>query len=295
MAQTPSNLPPAAAQSPTCTNVYVSTEKEAQTLIYATHAGILKPVLRRLSETSQQALRSGFVYVWVQRDDMESSSPGRACRAEMKRFTDGRSWTASRVREGVFLEYDEKYSWAAYDFHNLSKGLPSATLRDILPPRPMDWEPLRRRTYSAYLELPERRKWQMNLYFHESHVQDLSSVDCFEHIKDISIPYQIFSPSLGSTSNSKMAVSSAAPLTFPPSASPVITSTSNSDTPTDDDFLASDELLPCSSPSYIPSLHYEVVSSSIFTLTSYSDEVALAILRGRATSSLSGAVTETQM
>jgi Gti1/Pac2 family transcription factor len=56
--------------------------------------GLLPRVQRRLSEKGRQSIRSGSVFVWDERE------------ADMRRWTDGKSWSASRV-SGSFLTYRE--------------------------------------------------------------------------------------------------------------------------------------------------------------------------------------------
>lgn len=56
--------------------------------------GLLPRVQRRLSEKERQSIRSGSVFVWDERE------------AGMRRWTDGKSWSASRV-SGSFLTYRE--------------------------------------------------------------------------------------------------------------------------------------------------------------------------------------------
>ncbi|KAK3942008.1 Gti1/Pac2 family-domain-containing protein [Diplogelasinospora grovesii] len=72
----------------------VRTPHDAIKLFEACRQGILPRVQRRLSEKERQAIRSGSVFVWDERE------------AGMRRWTDGKSWSASRV-SGSFLTYRE--------------------------------------------------------------------------------------------------------------------------------------------------------------------------------------------
>ncbi len=63
-------------------------------LFEACRLGLLPRVQRRLSEKERQSIRSGSVFVWDERE------------AGMRRWTDGKSWSASRV-SGSFLTYRE--------------------------------------------------------------------------------------------------------------------------------------------------------------------------------------------
>jgi len=75
-------------------NGHVRTPTDAIILFEACRLGILPRVQRRLSEKERQQIRSGSVFVWDERE------------AGMRRWTDGKSWSASRV-SGSFLTYRE--------------------------------------------------------------------------------------------------------------------------------------------------------------------------------------------
>ncbi|KAJ1662373.1 Gluconate transport-inducing protein [Coemansia sp. RSA 1646] len=73
---------------------FVSTSEDALALFEACRLGYKQRVTRRLSDSERGAIRSGSVFVW------EEGESG------MKRWTDGRSWSPSRV-QGCFLTYHE--------------------------------------------------------------------------------------------------------------------------------------------------------------------------------------------
>ncbi|KAI8962103.1 Gti1/Pac2 family-domain-containing protein [Daldinia sp. FL1419] len=73
---------------------YVRTPADAIKLFEACRLGLLPRVQRRLSEKERQSITSGSVFVWDERE------------AGMRRWTDGKSWSASRV-SGSFLTYRE--------------------------------------------------------------------------------------------------------------------------------------------------------------------------------------------
>ncbi|KAL9108382.1 MAG: hypothetical protein Q9227_006842 [Pyrenula ochraceoflavens] len=75
-------------------NGHVRTPSDAILLFEACRIGMLPRVQRRLSEKERQSIRSGSVFVWDERE------------AGMRRWTDGKSWSASRV-SGSFLTYRE--------------------------------------------------------------------------------------------------------------------------------------------------------------------------------------------
>ena len=72
----------------------VRTPRDAIILFEACRMGMLPRVQRRLSEKERQSIRSGSVFVWDEKE------------AGMRRWTDGKSWSASRV-SGSFLTYRE--------------------------------------------------------------------------------------------------------------------------------------------------------------------------------------------
>ncbi|MCJ1310005.1 hypothetical protein MMC25_003666 [Agyrium rufum] len=75
-------------------NGQVRTPGDAIILFEACRLGLLPRVQRRLSEKERQSIKSGSVFVWDERE------------AGMRRWTDGKSWSASRV-SGSFLTYRE--------------------------------------------------------------------------------------------------------------------------------------------------------------------------------------------
>jgi len=73
---------------------YVKSPQDAILLFEACRMGSLSRIQRRLSEKERSSIRSGSVFVWDERE------------AGMRRWTDGKSWSASRV-SGSFLTYRE--------------------------------------------------------------------------------------------------------------------------------------------------------------------------------------------
>ncbi|POS85358.1 hypothetical protein EPUL_006753 [Erysiphe pulchra] len=73
---------------------HIRTSADAIKLFEACRLGILQRVRRRLSEKERQSIKSGSVFVWDERE------------AGMRRWTDGKNWSPSRV-SGSFLTYRE--------------------------------------------------------------------------------------------------------------------------------------------------------------------------------------------
>ncbi|KAF9575655.1 hypothetical protein EC968_002218 [Mortierella alpina] len=72
----------------------IKTPLDALIIFEACHLGIISRVHRRLSDIERQSVRSGSVYCFDERE------------AGMRRWTDGKSWSPSRVT-GSFLTYRE--------------------------------------------------------------------------------------------------------------------------------------------------------------------------------------------
>ncbi|KAL9063930.1 MAG: hypothetical protein Q9157_008024 [Trypethelium eluteriae] len=87
----------------------VRTPGDAIILFEACRQGLLPRVQRRLSEKERQSIRSGSVFVWDERE------------AGMRRWTDGKSWSASRV-SGSFLTYREMEGKRGGGFPSQKRG-----------------------------------------------------------------------------------------------------------------------------------------------------------------------------
>ncbi|KAK3384960.1 Gti1/Pac2 family-domain-containing protein [Podospora didyma] len=90
-------------------NGQVRTPADAIKLFEACRLGLLPRVQRRLSEKERQSIRSGSVFVWDERE------------AGMRRWTDGKSWSASRV-SGSFLTYREMEGKRGSGFGTTRRG-----------------------------------------------------------------------------------------------------------------------------------------------------------------------------
>ena len=88
---------------------FVRTPQDAIKLFEACRLGHLPRVQRRLSEKERQSIQSGSVFVWDERE------------AGMRRWTDGKSWSASRV-SGSFLTYREMEGKRGGGFGNARRG-----------------------------------------------------------------------------------------------------------------------------------------------------------------------------
>ncbi|KAJ8482253.1 hypothetical protein ONZ45_g15016 [Pleurotus djamor] len=161
-------------QRPTCVNVRIRSTQDAHKIFYAVQRGILQMVTRRLDADERLALRSGCIYAWEERGPhTEITGLG------IERFTEGRRWSPSRVRD-EFLFYYEKYSPTT-----------DGNQRAKVPPR--DWDPLVKQTYSVYVDTTKgRRKWHLTAYFTQATVDQLGTVDDIDGVGNLDVPDGLF-------------------------------------------------------------------------------------------------------
>ncbi|OAX37913.1 hypothetical protein K503DRAFT_203522 [Rhizopogon vinicolor AM-OR11-026] len=164
-------------QRPTCTNVRIRSTRDAHKIFYAVQLRMLPMITRRLDADERLALCSGCIYAWEERGPhTEITGLG------IERFTEGRRWSPSRVRD-EFLFYYEKYTPPADANHS---G-PS----DKQPPR--DWDPLVKQTYSVWVDTDKgRRKWHLTAYFTQATVDELGTIDNIPGVADLVVPEGTF-------------------------------------------------------------------------------------------------------
>jgi hypothetical protein len=81
-------------QQPTCTNVRIRSTQDAHKIFFAIQQDLLRMVTRRLDAEERLALKTGCVYAWEERGPhTEVTGLG------IERFTEGRRWSPSRVRD----------------------------------------------------------------------------------------------------------------------------------------------------------------------------------------------------
>ncbi|TFK44295.1 Gti1/Pac2 family-domain-containing protein, partial [Crucibulum laeve] len=161
-------------QQPTCKKVRIRSTQDAHKIFYAVQKGLLQMVTRRLDADERQALHSGCIYAWEERGP-HSEITGLG----IERFTEGRRWSPSRVRD-EFLFYYEKYSPP-------SDGSQVGTGSERHPPR--DWDPLVKQTYSVWVETEKgRRKWHLTAYFTQQTIDQLGTIDDIPPVRDLIVP-----------------------------------------------------------------------------------------------------------
>ncbi|KAF9063423.1 Gti1/Pac2 family-domain-containing protein, partial [Rhodocollybia butyracea] len=156
-------------QQPTCTNIRIRSTADAHKIFHAVQKGKLHMVTRRLDSDERSALCSGCVYAWEERSPAtEITGLG------IERFTEGRRWSPSRVRD-EFLFYYEKYSPP-------DSGQPRQAA-------PRDWDPLVKQTYSVWVDTEKgKRKWHLTAYFTQLTVDNLGTIDDIVGVGDLSVP-----------------------------------------------------------------------------------------------------------
>ncbi|RKP25561.1 Gti1/Pac2 family-domain-containing protein, partial [Syncephalis pseudoplumigaleata] len=96
---------------------YIDNVQDALLIIEAARNGILRRAQHRLTEKERRMIRSGSIFVW---DESE---------AGMRRWTDGRAWSPSRV-SGCFLNYRELEHRFRYKVDGLVKRTISVTVSE---------------------------------------------------------------------------------------------------------------------------------------------------------------------
>ncbi|KIL65877.1 hypothetical protein M378DRAFT_161503 [Amanita muscaria Koide BX008] len=166
-------------QNPTCSNIRIRSAQDAHKIFYAVNQGLLQMVARRLDTDERSALQTGCVYTWEERGP-HSELTGLG----IERFTEGRRWSPSRVRD-EFLFYYEKFVAPP------EPQQPGSSSSGKLPPR--DWDPLIKQTYSVWVDTEKgRRKWHLTAYFTQATVDRLGTVDDIPVVRDLVIPQGIF-------------------------------------------------------------------------------------------------------
>jgi len=202
-------------------------------------------VTRRLDADERSALGSGSVYAWEERGP-HSEITGLG----IERFTEGRRWSPSRVRD-EFLFYYEKFV-PLPETSSLSEKMSSRV-----------WDPLVKQTYSVWVETERgRRKWHLTAYFTQATVDRLGTVDDIPGVRELIVPNGIFKSTRSSKNRNKSdepgrpvdkpKLPSAATRTYAPFPSPALYPTSNPSQPN----IAPSQEAPSSSLPYTDHLAY---------------------------------------
>ncbi|KAF9236365.1 Gti1/Pac2 family-domain-containing protein [Melanogaster broomeanus] len=172
-------------QQPTCTRLRVRSPQDAQVIFHAVALGVLPMVTRRLDTEERRAISSGSVFVWEERGpNPEATGLG------IERWTDGKRWGPSRVRD-EFLFYQEKDpDPVELDLNSDSDTTLGSGSRLQNGSR---HEPIRsclvKQTYSVFVDTPRgRRKWHLIAYFIGETVDHLRTVSDIPELARLNVP-----------------------------------------------------------------------------------------------------------
>ncbi|KAJ7744981.1 Gti1/Pac2 family-domain-containing protein [Mycena maculata] len=180
-------------QHATHPRLHVRNAHDAHVVFEATRQGFLHPVTRRLDENERAQVKSGNVFVWLEDDH----APG------LKRWTDGRVWSQSRMRE-PFLFYDEKTgdssdspdpSFQTYRFvDGVSRGGPSSSAVSHQERSTNIHRGLVKQAYSAWVVSPNSmpRKWHITAYFRYDDLPHIPTVDRDPCLGKIIVPVGLY-------------------------------------------------------------------------------------------------------
>ncbi|ESK88033.1 hypothetical protein Moror_10774 [Moniliophthora roreri MCA 2997] len=181
-------------QQATHPRLHLRDERDAQTVFEAVRLGVLRPVTRRLNESERSAcIRSGSLFVWEECDD----------ELGLKRWTDGRVWGQSRMRE-PYLFYDEKLP---SDGNPSDKRSPTFRFVDGSRTQPAssalihqnrsggNHTGLIKQAYSAWVLLSPNarpRKWHITAYFTYADLPTIPTIDRDSVLSRIVVPHGIY-------------------------------------------------------------------------------------------------------
>ncbi|KZT71705.1 hypothetical protein DAEQUDRAFT_657321, partial [Daedalea quercina L-15889] len=164
-------------QKPTLEGVHIRSADDAHKVFYAVMQNKLQPITKRLDAEERAALKAGDVYVWARQ-----SLTGDAYSPHMERFTEGKSWTASRVRDDFLIYYeipDKSRGRGGHD--QFIKQTYSVYCND-----PADAQP------SADGKPNEPKKWHLNAYFTKLTEGQLKTIDDIEELRALVVPEGMF-------------------------------------------------------------------------------------------------------
>ena len=156
-------------QHPTATNLRIRSTHDAHILFHAVSLRMLPCITRRLDSDERRALKSGNVYVWEER-----SAHTEVTGLGIERFTEGRRWGPSRVREEFLFYYEKREvkgriggaqgvsvngGTGQFGFYSAYGG--SAQVEESANGN--GWDPMIKQTYSVWVEgRGGRRKWHLS-------------------------------------------------------------------------------------------------------------------------------------
>ncbi|KAF8163537.1 Gti1/Pac2 family-domain-containing protein [Crassisporium funariophilum] len=185
-------------QQATHQRLHLRDAHDAHVLFEAVRQGFLRPIVRRLNEMERAVLiRPGAIFVWFESEDENG----------LKRWTDGRVWGQSRMRE-PYLFYDEKMPYdpaqAANDasrgptfrfVDGVARGGPSSSALSHQDRATNHHPGLVKQAYSAWVMVkPNTRpqKWHLTAYFTYAELPQLPTIDRDINLRTIIVPSGIY-------------------------------------------------------------------------------------------------------
>ncbi|KAF7338072.1 cAMP-independent regulatory protein pac2 [Mycena venus] len=202
-------------QHATHPRLHVRNAHDAHVVFEATRQGFLRPITRRLDENERATLiQSGAVFVWEESDH----APG------LKRWTDGRLWSQSRMREVCsssaertdidktnlrqpYLFYDEKLgddsdspdqtfqTYRFVDASGVSRGGPLSSAVSHQERSTNIHRGLVKQAYSAWVVVHPNsmpRKWHITAYFRYDDLPHIPTVDQDPCLRKIIVPAGLY-------------------------------------------------------------------------------------------------------
>ncbi|KAJ7219543.1 Gti1/Pac2 family-domain-containing protein [Mycena pura] len=183
-------------QQATHPRLHVRNAYDAHVVFEATRRGMLSAITQRLDDQEKASLiQSGAVFVWEESYDTSG----------LKRWTDGRVWSQSRMRE-PYLFYDEKLGdesdcpdqgFQTYRFVNgVSRGGPTSSAISHKERSTKPHRGLVKQAYSAWVvEHPKShpRKWHITAYFIYDDLPYIPTVDQDPRLCSIVVPSGLYS------------------------------------------------------------------------------------------------------
>ncbi|GBE80481.1 cAMP-independent regulatory protein [Sparassis crispa] len=178
-------------QEPTLTDIHIRSVQDAHKLFYAVQLGLLEKIDKRLDANERNALRPGNVYVWE-----EKGPTADTFSVSMERFTEGKSWTASRVRDDFLMYFEDQKKKGRGD----SQRAKSSENQVV---RPGESDQFIKLTYSVFRDDPadlgqsdekqrKPRKWHLNAYFTKLTEGQLRTIDDIPFLRDLQVPEGTF-------------------------------------------------------------------------------------------------------
>ncbi|KAG1772551.1 Gti1/Pac2 family-domain-containing protein [Suillus placidus] len=201
-------------QQPTCTSLRVRSPQDAQIIFHAVALGVLPMVTRRLDTEERRSITSGCVFVWEER----GPSP-EATGLGIERWTDGKRWGPSRVRD-EFLFYQERDPEPVDVDPNSDSDTTIGSSPLAQPGVPHEYVrvSLVKQTYSVFVETPTRgrKKWHLIAYFTHDSLDYLRTVSDLPDLARIVVPPGNYRSARHNTSRNSRAQRDERPHPFTP-------------------------------------------------------------------------------